>query len=183
MQALMNVTRTSVTLATPHATHAAMGVAVAISAPGIRNLGTKGAAAAAVTLTKCNPRDAVVRAYSVAPDTGAHVTGFMHDQVTASQPQRFFSLSSYLFLSLGGPQQQPFSPHFVSPLWRFASTPRLVSVFQEHAKEDMYFRAEDVKQLNRLTKIARAQARAKNTDLDAAELSEVGLYKLNPLDP
>ena len=47
----------------------------------------------------------------------------------------------------------------------------------------MYFRAEDVKQLNRLTKIARAQARAKNTDLDAAELSEVGLYKLNPLDP
>ena len=72
MQALMNVTRTSVTLATPHATHAAMGVAVAISAPGIRNLGTKGAAAAAVTLNKCNPRDAVVRAYSVAPDTGAH---------------------------------------------------------------------------------------------------------------
>lgn len=37
----------------------------------------------------------------------------------------------------------------------------------------MYFRAEDVKQLNRLTRIARAQARANSAELDAAEMEEV----------
>ena len=37
----------------------------------------------------------------------------------------------------------------------------------------MYFRAEDVKALNRLTKIARAQTKAGSADVDAAEKIEL----------
>ena len=103
MQALMNVSRTSVTLALPHSKSAAVGRAAALAvggALGCRSLfvsarynGGGGVNGVAASMNLDASRDAAIRAYSITPDTGAAIPGRLHDQVSerllhASFPSR-----------------------------------------------------------------------------------------------